>query len=235
MPASAWSAPRRSAIRSRSSSTAASSRCARPMPAPSSSAMTDRPFRVAVLGNPNAGKSTLFNALTGLSQKVGNYPGVTVERKAGVVQRLARPIELIDLPGTYSLAAHSPDEMVAVDLLLGQIPGEPRPDAILAVIDASNLERNLYLVSQLQETGLPLLIALNMVDVAAARGIRIDREQLATRLGAPIVATRADRGDGLDRLRAELDALAVARTPAAPPPAPVEPAALAAGIEALVA
>jgi ferrous iron transport protein B len=164
--------------------------------------------RIAVLGNPNAGKSTLFNALTGLSQRVGNYPGVTVEKKVGAMSVGSRTIDLVDLPGTYSLAAHSPDEMVAVDLLLGQVGGESRPDGILAVVDASNLERNLYLVTQLLDTGLPLVIALNMVDVAESRGIHVDARRLAAQLGVPVVPTRADRRAGIDALRAALDGIA---------------------------
>ncbi len=190
-------------------------------------------WRIAVLGNPNSGKSTLFNALTGLSQKVGNYPGVTVERKAGIAVTAEGPLELIDLPGTYSLAAHSPDEMVAVDLLLGNVTGERRPDAILAVVDASNLERNLYLVAQLIETGLPVVIALNMIDVARARGIRIDLALLATRIGTPVVATRADRGEGLAELRAALAERARAPQPARPQIVYDEPAAFRAGLAAL--
>jgi ferrous iron transport protein B len=195
--------------------------------------MVDRPFRIAVLGNPNAGKSTLFNALTGLSQRVGNYPGVTVERMSGMVKGVDRSIELIDLPGTYSLAAHSPDEMIAVDLLLGHVPGESRPDAILAVVDASNLERNLYLVHQLQETGLPLMIALNMIDVAATRGIRIDVARLSERLRLPIVAIRADRGEGVRSLRALLEACAERPAHQVPEAVIEEPAAIAAGLAAL--
>ena len=190
-------------------------------------------WRIAVLGNPNAGKSTLFNALTGLSQKVGNYPGVTVERKAGNVATAAGTLELIDLPGTYSLAAHSPDEMVAVDLLLGHLPGERRPDALLAVVDASNLERNLYLVAQLLETGLPLVIALNMIDVARARGIRIDVAELSRRIGAPVIATRADRAEGLVELRAALGERARRPEPTRPTIPAVEPEHFTAGVAAL--
>ena len=119
-----------------------------------------RPATVAVIGNPNTGKTTLFNALTGLSQKVGNYPGVTVERKAGFFELGAARVELVDLPGTYSLAARSLDEMIAVDVLLGVTPG-PRVDAVIAVVDAGNLERNLFLVSQVLELGVPTIVALN--------------------------------------------------------------------------
>ena len=191
------------------------------------------PLRVAVVGNPNAGKSTLFNALTGLAQRVGNYPGVTVERKSGVLEVAGRRIELIDLPGTYSLAAHSPDEMVAVDLLLGHLAGERAPDAVLAVIDASNLERNLYLLSQVVDLGLPVVVALNMSDVAERRGIHVDAEQLAARLGAPVVPTRANRGAGVDRLREALRAVADARAPTRPPVAYALPDPLAQGVAAL--
>ena len=139
---------------------------------------------VALIGNPNTGKTTLFNGLTGLSQQVGNFPGVTVERKVGRMQLdQGRRIDLLDLPGTYSLAAHSPDEMIAVDVLLGQQQGVEPVDAVLAIVDASNLKRNLYLVSQLLETGLPVVVALNMIDVAEDRGIRIDVQALSSRLG----------------------------------------------------
>ncbi len=189
--------------------------------------------RVAVLGNPNAGKSTLFNALTGLSQKVGNYPGVTVERKVGAMQGDAGSLELVDLPGTYSLAAHSPDEMVAVDVLLGLVPGERRPDAILAVVDASNLERNLYLVSQLLETELPLVIALNMIDVAENRGMHVDAAALSVRLGVPVVATRADRRLGIDELCVALASATTNRRATRPSVAYVPPPPIAAGIDAL--
>ncbi|HET6163703.1 MAG TPA: ferrous iron transport protein B [Planctomycetota bacterium] len=191
------------------------------------------PLRVAVVGNPNAGKSTLFNALTGLAQRVGNYPGVTVEKKSGVLEVAGRRIELIDLPGTYSLAAHSPDEMVAVDLLLGHVKGERAPDAVLAVVDASNLERNLYLLSQVVDLGLPVVVALNMSDVAERRGIHVDAEQLAARLGAPVVPTRANRGAGVDRLREALRAVADTRAPTRPPVAYALPDPLAQGVAAL--
>src|SRR5579859_5323937 len=103
---------------------------------------------VALLGNPNTGKTTLFNALAGMRQRVGNYPGVTVETKKGRFSHHAQTFDLIDLPGTYSLAPRSPDEMVAVDAILGRLPGEPRPDVVIAIVDASNLDRNLYLTTQ---------------------------------------------------------------------------------------
>src|SRR5262245_35061397 len=114
---------------------------------------------VALVGNPNTGKTTLFNALAGMRQRVGNYPGVTVETKKGRLIYHGDSFELVDLPGTYSLAPRSPDEMVAVDLILGQLKGESRPDAVVSVVDASNLERNLYLTTQALELGVPVIVA----------------------------------------------------------------------------
>ncbi|HLU48217.1 MAG TPA: ferrous iron transport protein B, partial [Planctomycetota bacterium] len=160
---------------------------------------------VAVLGNPNAGKTTLFNRLTGLRQKVANYPGVTVEKKEGYLRAGRRRIRLIDLPGTYSLAAHSLDEIVTVDVLLGQQRGEARPDVVLHVVDASNLERNLYLFSQLVDLGVRVVIALNMTDVAERQGVRVDPDALSKRLGVPVVPTQGHRGIGLDQLRSVLE------------------------------
>jgi len=162
---------------------------------------------LALIGNPNTGKTTLFNALTGLSQQSGNYPGVTVEHKVGTLRPDdGTPIDLVDLPGTYSLAAHSPDEMLAVDVLLGLQPDAPAIDGIVAIVDASNLRRNLYLVSQLADTGLPLVVALNMVDIARRRDIRIDAAALSRELGAPVVPVCAHRREGLDDLRSALSA-----------------------------
>jgi ferrous iron transport protein B len=163
---------------------------------------------IALIGNPNTGKTTLFNALTGLAQKVGNYPGVTVEHKTGRVRLPGGlAIDLLDLPGTYSLAAHTPDEIIAVDVLLGQQKGTDRPDAILSIVDASNLRRNFYLLSQLAETGLPLAIALNMTDVAEHRGIQIDTQALSAKLGVPVVALCAHRRQGLEQLIGALEDL----------------------------
>jgi ferrous iron transport protein B len=155
---------------------------------------------IALVGNPNTGKTTLFNALAGMNQRVGNYPGVTVETKKGKYNHAGQLIEVIDLPGTYSLAPRSPDEMVAVDVILGR-PGAQRPDAIVTIVDASNLERNLYLTTQLMELGVPVIVALNMTDVAEAQGVRIDVAKLAARLGVPVVPLQAIRGKGLDALR----------------------------------
>ncbi|WP_145241522.1 ferrous iron transport protein B [Urbifossiella limnaea] len=161
---------------------------------------TIKTLTVALVGNPNAGKSTLFNALSGLRQRVGNYPGVTVELKKGRLDAGETPVELIDLPGTYSLAARSPDEMVAVDLLLGRRPEEPRPDVVVSVVDATNLDRHLYLTSQLLDLGEPVVVAVNMTDAAAAQGVRIDYEKLSRELGVPVVPIQANKGVGLDVL-----------------------------------
>src|SRR5437588_5521794 len=141
---------------------------------------------VALLGNPNTGKTTLFNALAGMRQRTGNYPGVTVETKKGKLRHGGRSADVIDLPGTYSLAPRSPDEMVAVDLILGRQNGECRPDVVVTIVDASNLERNLYLTTQVLELGVPVVVALNMIDVAEAQGVRIDADRLAAQLGVPV-------------------------------------------------
>lgn len=155
---------------------------------------------IAILGNPNTGKTSLFNAITGLSHKVGNYPGVTVERKTGAMRRPAGDAVVLDIPGTYSLAARSPDEAIAVEVLLGRQVGDPRPDVLVVVVDASNLERNLYLVSQVLEFGLPTVVALNMIDTAARRRISIDVSRLSGRLQVPVLPVRADRREGIDAL-----------------------------------
>lgn len=187
---------------------------------------------VAVIGNPNVGKTTLFNALTGLSQVTGNYPGVTVERKVGKLRLNGATADLIDLPGTYSLAARSPDEMIVVDVLLGQQQGENPIDAVLAVVDATNLERNLYLVSQLRELGKPLVVALNMCDLAERRHIRLDEAQLARELGVPVVCVCAHKRIGIEKLR---QALAAATHEQRPPNGvgPEFPEALVAEVDAL--
>jgi ferrous iron transport protein B len=160
-----------------------------------------RRLTAALVGNPNTGKTTLFNALSGLRQRVGNYPGVTVETKKGQALCGGQTIDLIDLPGTYSLAPRSPDEMVAVDVILGHQKEEPRPDVVVAIVDASNLERNLYLTTQLLELDVPIVVALNMTDIAAKQGIRINHDQLSQHLGVPVVPIQANKGKGLDNLR----------------------------------
>ncbi|MEN2787770.1 ferrous iron transporter B [Sphingomonas qilianensis] len=163
---------------------------------------------VALVGNPNAGKSALFNALTGARQKVGNYPGVTVERHSG---RLAlddgRPIELVDLPGAYSLDPSSPDERVTRDVMLGRQTGERLPDAIVIVVDASNLDNHLRFALQLIALGLPVVIALNMIDLAERDGLKLDAAVLERELGVPVVPTVAVRRKGLDELKARLSGI----------------------------
>lgn len=151
---------------------------------------------VALAGNPNTGKSSIFNMLTGAKQHVGNWPGKTVERVDGRFTEAGDEFLLVDLPGTYSLNASSPEEMIARDFLVG---GEP--DGAIVVVDAANLERNLYLAIQVLEIGVPTVIALNMSDVAQTRGLEIDADVLAERLGAPTIATVARAGKGLDGLR----------------------------------
>lgn len=171
----------------------------------------------ALVGNPNTGKTTLFNALAGMRQRVGNYPGVTVETKKGRCQFHGQAFDLVDLPGTYSLAPRSPDEMVAVDLILGQQAGEPRPHVVVSIVDASNLERNLYLTTQVLELGVPVVVALNMMDVAKAQGLEIDVELLRKRLGVPVVPIQANKGKGLEALKQAV-ADAAARGETAPGP-----------------
>jgi ferrous iron transport protein B len=163
-----------------------------------------RPVTVALIGNPNTGKSTLFSALAGVRQRVGNYPGVTVEKKLGRTEFHGREFTIVDLPGTYSLAPRSPDEMVAVDVLLGRRRDVAPIDVVLCIVDASNLERNLYLVSQVLELGLPTVIALNMVDVAADKGLTLAIERLAERLPVAVVPVQANRGIGLPALKQAL-------------------------------
>ena len=156
--------------------------------------MTER-VRIVLTGNPNVGKTTLFNALTGSRQHVGNWPGVTVEKKTGRINCNGYDIEIVDLPGTYSLTAYSADEIVARDFIL-----EEKPDVVVQVVDATNLERNLYLTTQLAELGAPVVIALNMADAAEARGDAIDRERLSAFLEIPVVRTVGTRGDGIGDL-----------------------------------
>ncbi|MCB0167159.1 MAG: 50S ribosome-binding GTPase [Anaerolineae bacterium] len=151
---------------------------------------------LALAGNPNAGKTSIFNALTGSHQHVGNWPGKTVEKKEGTFRYQGVGCRVVDLPGTYSLSAFSPEEVIARDYLL-----EAQPDVVVNVVDANNLERNLYLTVQLLELGVPLIIALNVIDVARARGIHIDQAGLSAMLGGvPIVETVANKGQGLDGL-----------------------------------
>ncbi len=168
---------------------------------------------VALIGNPNTGKSSLFNALCGAKARVGNYAGVTVEHKTGRLQvgdRLSSPnraqwqVEVVDLPGTYSLAARSADEAVSVEVLAGEMPGVPKPDAVIVILDSTNLERNLYLLSQVLELRIPVIAALNMWDRIDAEGVRIDPSKLSKSLGLPVICTSASNRTGIDELKIQL-------------------------------
>jgi len=164
------------------------------------------PLHVVLCGNPNCGKTTLFNALTGMRAKVGNYPGVTVERKEGRLLGAPRApgVVVLDLPGTYSLSPQSLDEQIARDVLFHRVPGVPPPDLVVIVVDASNLQRNLYFATQVIELGYPTLVALNMVDVARENGHEIDAAALAKELGVPVLPVVASRGEGVDALRKKI-------------------------------
>jgi ferrous iron transport protein B len=174
-----------------------------PVEAPSAAPRPER--LVALAGNPNVGKTTVFNRLTRLRQKVGNYPGVTVERKTGsMVGPDGLPITIVDVPGTYSLNPRSLDEEVAYRVLIGAMEGSRRPDLVVCLVDASNLERNLYLASQVLDLGKPTIIALNMVDAAEGAGIRVDVARLSEELGVPVIPMVACRGEGIEELRAAI-------------------------------
>ena len=159
--------------------------------------------RVALAGNPNAGKSTIFNALTGSRQHVGNWPGKTVEKKEGSFKIGDYKVEVVDLPGTYSLTAYSPEEVIARDYIINE-----KPDLVVAVLDAANLERNLYLAVQVLELEVPVIIALNMADVADSRGLKIDQTMLSTGLKSTVVRMTARKGEGLDTLKKSILAFA---------------------------
>ena len=166
-----------------------------------------KPFTIALGGNPNSGKTTIFNALTGARQHVGNYPGVTVEKVTGrfsVGKEKPQQFTLVDVPGTYSLSAFSPDEYIAISALSGGPEGKQIPDAIICVIDATNLRRGLYLLFQILEIGRPVVVALNMIDLAVRRGIQIDFEKLSQAIGGfPVVPVVGNRGQGMERLKKE--------------------------------
>jgi ferrous iron transport protein B len=177
------------------------------------------PIYVALTGNPNSGKTTIFNVLTGLRAKVGNYAGVTVERKEGRLLHSPRELDIkvLDLPGTYSLSPQSMDEQISRDVLLNRLPGLPPPALIVVVVDASNLQRNLYYATQVIELGHPTLIALNMVDVAENNGHHIDIEKLAHALGVPVIPVVGNSGKGLPDLRQKIIAMVPgASAPGAP-------------------
>lgn len=152
-------------------------------------------IHVALAGNPNAGKSSIFNALTGSRQHVGNWPGKTVEKKEGHFSQDGVEVKVVDLPGTYSLTAFSPEEVIARDYILNE-----KPDVVMTVLDSANLERNLYLAVQVLELGVPVVAALNMSDVADSRGIKIDTAQLSLALKSPVVRTVARENQGLKEL-----------------------------------
>ena len=161
---------------------------------------------VALVGNPNCGKTALFNLLTGSRQKVANYAGVTVERKEGrLLTRTGRSLRVLDLPGAYSLHPRSPDERVTADVLFGRALGEKRPDLVVCVVDATNLRRNLRLVLAVRRLGLPCVVALNMADLAARRGLKVDADALSAALGLPVVLTVGVKAGGADDLLGLLD------------------------------
>lgn len=170
--------------------------------------MSQPVLHFALVGNPNCGKTALFNCLTGAKAKVANYAGVTVEKRSGPLAGLSRPAELIDLPGTYSLYVASPDEQVARRVILGEMAGEVRPDVLVAVIDATNIKLGLRLVLELKALGLPMVLVLNLADAARSRGINIRTELLAERLGMPVAETVAVRKNGVGDLQTALRSLA---------------------------
>jgi len=171
------------------------------------------PLRLALIGNPNCGKTSLFNRLTGARAKVANYPGVTVERRSGMITGLSQPTELLDLPGTYSLFVTSPDEQVARDVILGQFAGEQQPDVLIAVVDATNLRLGLRLVMELKSLNRPMILALNQMDAATQRGISINTAGLSRAIGIPVVETVAVNSKGVDKLRHAIDELAHQQLP----------------------
>ncbi len=169
-------------------------------------------WHIALVGTPNSGKTALFNALTGSRQKVANYPGVTVERKAGILRTPSgRSVHLIDLPGTYSLRGRSPDEEITRDAVLGRLASESPPDLLLCVADATNLRVAMRLVLELKRIGRPLMLVLNMIDIARRRGIEIDLERMSAELGVPVVTSIAVRRGGTEDLLRRMDEMAAGR------------------------
>ncbi len=167
-----------------------------------------RELTVVLIGNPNTGKSTLFTGLSGLHTRIANFPGCTVEKKLGMFTDAGVKITLVDLPGTYSLSPRSLDEMVSVDVLLGRQADVGKIDAVICIVDAANIERNLYLYTQVREIGLPVILCLNMWDLAQERGITIDRDALSQRLGVPVIATSAHKNVGIQELKAAIHRVA---------------------------
>ena len=162
--------------------------------------MIDRDLTLALVGNPNTGKSTVFNLLTGLKQKVGNYPGITVERKTGNIQWNGFTHQVVDLPGTYSLNPKTVDERIAYQTLTGEYEHEEQPDLVMIVVDASNLDRNLFFVTQVMDLGLPVVVLLNMMDIAEDRGIVVKPEELAEKLGVPVIPLNAKREQNREKV-----------------------------------
>ena len=185
------------------------------MTAPDSASAAPQ-LTVAVIGNPNTGKSTLFTALTGVHSRIGNYPGVTVEKKTGRFTLDGRSVQLVDLPGTYSLSPRSLDEMVSVEVLLGQQRDVGKIDAVVCIADASNLERNLYVVSQVLDLGLPTVLVLNMWDVAEHRGIVINVDELRSRLNIPVIPCEAHRRRHVEEVKQAIVSVVSQPPPAAP-------------------
>jgi len=161
--------------------------------------MVKREIVIALAGNPNSGKTTVFNNLTGAKQHVGNWPGVTVEKKEGSCSFRGYSIKVVDLPGVYSLTAYSPDEVVARNFVIDE-----KPDVVVDIVDASNLERNLYLAVQIMEMGAPLIIALNMMDEAESRRYKIDIEAISKEMGVSVIPMVANRNKGTDELMEEI-------------------------------
>ena len=171
--------------------------------------MAKREIVIALAGNPNSGKTTVFNNLTGAKQHVGNWPGVTVEKKEGSYSFRGYSIKVVDLPGVYSLTAYSPDEVVARNFVIDE-----KPDVVVDIVDASNLERNLYLAVQIMEMGAPLIIALNMMDAAESRRYKIDIEAISKEMGVSVIPMVANRNKGTDELMEEIISVAERKTEA---------------------
>jgi len=171
--------------------------------------MAKREIVIALAGNPNSGKTTVFNNLTGAKQHVGNWPGVTVEKKEGSCRFRGYSIKVVDLPGVYSLTAYSPDEVVARNFIIDE-----KPDVVVDIVDASNLERNLYLAVQIMEMGAPLIIALNMMDEAESRGYKINIEAISQEMGVSVIPMVANRNRGTNELMEEIVSVAERKTEA---------------------